>query len=261
MVADRALRSPSHWVQAPGRVNLIGEHTDYTGGLVLPAAIDLEVRGIVSPRLDRTVRVASLAVDEEDTFRLGEEGPPGSGGWSDYVRGVTVALREAGMELDHGFELTLGSTLPVAAGLSSSAALEAAVALAALAVNGVRAGPERLAPICRRAEIEYVGVGCGLMDQMIVFGGRAGHAMMLDCRWRRLSYRFQTTWRSWSAIRKPIGHWRSRPTTSDWKSAAGVSKSSAGEIPRWGVCGMRRRPWWRSAAPSWDRSCTGGAAT
>ena len=172
----------SHWVRAPGRVNLIGEHTDYTEGFVLPAAIDLEIRGIVSPFADRMVRVVSLAVDEEDSYRLGHEGPPTSRGWSNYVRGVTVALHEAGVVLRQGFELVLGSTLPVAAGLSSSAALEAAVALAALAINDIRADPEQLAPICRRAENDYVGVGCGVMDQMIVLGGRAGHAMMLDCR-------------------------------------------------------------------------------
>ena len=182
MLADPELWPASHWVRAPGRVNLIGEHTDYTEGLVLPAAIDREVRGIVSPLPDQMVRVVSRTMDEEDTFRLGEEGPPGSGRWADYAHGVTVSLREAGIELDQGFELTLESTLPVAAGLSSSAALEAAVALAALAINGGQASPERLAPICRRAENEYVGVGCGLMDQMIVLGGRAGHAMMLDCR-------------------------------------------------------------------------------
>ncbi|MDP6348218.1 MAG: galactokinase [Chloroflexota bacterium] len=182
MMADPTLRPASYWVRAPGRVNLIGEHTDYTEGFVLPAAIDREVRGFVSPLSDQMVRVVSRAMDEEDSFRLGEEGPPGSGRWTDYVRGVTVALREAGIELEEGFALTLESTLPVAAGLSSSAALEAAVALAALAVNGVEADPRKLAPICRRAENEYVGVGCGLMDQMIVLGGRAGHAMMLDCR-------------------------------------------------------------------------------
>lgn len=98
-----------------------------------------------------------------------------------------MALREAGFDLQNGFDLTLSSTLPVAAGLSSSAALEAVVALAALAVNGIRATSEQLAPICRRAENEYVGVGCGVMDQMIVFGGRARHAMMLDCRSLRAS--------------------------------------------------------------------------
>lgn len=91
-------------------------------------------------------------------------------------------LREAGFDLQKGFDLTLASTLPVGAGLSSSAALEAAVALAALDINGIRVAPEKLAPICRRAENEYVGVGCGVMDQLIVLQGREGHAMMLDCR-------------------------------------------------------------------------------
>ena len=173
---------PTHWVRAPGRVNLIGEHTDYTEGYVLPVAIDLEIRGLISARPDRKVNVVSLAVGKRESYWLGEEGKPSPGSWGNYVRGVTVALRGAGFDLRYGFDLTLSSTLPVAAGLSSSAALEAVVALAALAVNGIRAVSEQLAPICRRAENEYVGVGCGVMDQMIVFGGRARHAMMLDCR-------------------------------------------------------------------------------
>jgi galactokinase len=189
LVAHHVADSPStQWVRAPGRVNLIGEHTDYTEGYVLPVAIDLEIRGLVSARSDRKVNVVSLAVGKQESYRLGEEGKPSQGSWGNYLRGVTVALREAGFDLQNGFDLTLSSTLPVAAGLSSSAALEAVVALAALAVNGIRATPERLAPICRRAENEYVGVGCGVMDQMIVFGGRVGHAMMLDCRSLRASF-------------------------------------------------------------------------
>lgn len=175
-------RPESHWVRAPGRVNLIGEHTDYTNGYVLPTAISLEIRGVISPRTDTMISVMSLNISEKESFWIGEGADEKSLGWGKYVRGVIIKLSEAGLSLHKGFDLTLSSTLPIAAGLSSSAALEAAVGLSAAEINGLRIDRETLASICRRAENDYVGVGCGIMDQLIVCKGRSSYAMMLDCR-------------------------------------------------------------------------------
>ena len=172
------------WVRAPGRVNLIGEHTDYTGGLVLPAALDLEIRGVVAGRADRRVRVRSLALGAEDEFGLGDEDSGRGPDFGRYVRGVTKALGRRWQPDGgwRGFDLTLSSTLPVAAGLSSSAALEAATALAATAVNGLSATPDELVQVCHWAENEFVGLACGVMDQSICINGQSGRAMLLDCR-------------------------------------------------------------------------------
>ncbi len=172
------------WVRSPGRVNLIGEHTDYTGGLVLPVALDLEMRSIVRSRSDRRVRVRSLSLGAADEYEIGAESVGRGPDFGRYVRGVTAALgRAAAPDRGwRGFDLTLTSTLPVAAGLSSSAALEAAAALAVVAVNGLAAAPEDLVEACHWAENEFVGLACGVMDQSICIHGRPGRAMLLDCR-------------------------------------------------------------------------------
>ena len=171
------------WVRAPGRVNLIGEHTDYTGGLVLPVALDLEIRGVVRVRGDAMVRVRSLSLDSADEFGIGSEDEGRGPEFGRYVRGVLAALaRPPGPDRPRaGFDLTLDSTLPVAAGLSSSAALEGATAMAATAVNGIDPSPEQLVAACHWAENEFVGLACGVMDQSICIHGQPGHAMLLDC--------------------------------------------------------------------------------
>ena len=171
------------WVRAPGRVNLIGEHTDYTGGLVLPAALDLEIRGAVRARGDARVRVRSLALDAVDEFEIGAEESGAGPEFGRYVRGVLAALArsQAPARGWRGFELTLDSNLPVAAGLSSSAALEAAAAMAAMAVNRIDPSGEELVRACHWAENEFVGLACGVMDQSICIHGKPGHAMLLDC--------------------------------------------------------------------------------
>ena len=171
------------WVRAPGRVNLIGEHTDYTGGLVLPVALDLEIRGVVRVRDDSGVRVRSTTLEEADRFDIGAEDVGRGPDFGRYVRGVLAALgRSRFSERDWaGFDLILESTLPVAAGLSSSAALEGATAMAAVAVNGIDPSPEELVGSCHWAENEFVGLACGVMDQSICINGRPGHAMLLDC--------------------------------------------------------------------------------
>ena len=171
-------------VRAPGRVNLIGEHTDYNLGFVLPAAIDLEIRIAFVPTSDGRVELVSDATGERASFHL-DTIAPSTGGMGAYVAGTALALATAGIAI-RGFRGVLASSLPRASGLSSSAALELAAAWA-LAVEPAAIPPLDLARICQRAENEYVGVNCGLMDQFAVACGVAGAAMLLDCRslqWR-----------------------------------------------------------------------------
>ncbi|MFV2065210.1 MAG: galactokinase, partial [Chloroflexota bacterium] len=172
-------------VRAPGRVNLIGEHTDYNGGFVLPVAIDLEVRLAVSRsdkprvRLTRTDDGTSASIDLADL-------PPPGDEWHDYVTGTAWALQEAGQPTI-GFDGVLASTVPIGAGLSSSAALEMAAAWALSGADGPQLPPLEVAKLAQRAENEHVGVMCGLMDQFASACGVAGHALLLDCRstqWR-----------------------------------------------------------------------------
>jgi galactokinase len=153
---------------APGRVNLIGEHTDYNDGFVLPCAIDRFTVVEAEPRDDRTMHVESLG--ETDDFDL--DAIERTETWRDYVRGVVRLLG-----LERGASLRIESTVPRGAGLSSSAALEVAVGRAVSELAG-----EQLARLCRQAENEFVGVQSGIMDQFAVTLGRAGHALLLDCR-------------------------------------------------------------------------------
>jgi galactokinase len=169
-------------VRAPGRVNLIGEHTDYNEGFVLPAAISLEIRLAFVPTTDR--RVAITLVDgERREFDL-DVIPPRSGGWIDYVAATAWSLQSGRLAL-HGFRGVLASDLPMSAGLSSSAALELASAWAMLdppdlAAHGIEA--MQLARLCQRGENDHVGVLCGIMDQAAVTLGQHGRALLLDCR-------------------------------------------------------------------------------
>lgn len=167
-------------VRAPGRVNLIGEHTDYNEGFVLPAAIDLEIRIAFIPTDDGRVELTLDATGETREFVAASPGPP-RGEWIDYMAGTAWALSEAGLPL-RGFRGLLASSLPPGAGLSSSAAIELATAWALSGSDGPAIEPMALARIAQRAENEYVGVQCGLMDQFAVTMGRAGMALRLDCR-------------------------------------------------------------------------------
>ena len=166
-------------VRAPGRVNLVGEHTDYNLGLVLPAAVDLEIRIAFVPTSDRRVELVSDAGGERATFDLDAIGPS-PGGMAAYAAGTAWAMAEAGLPV-RGLRGILASSLPRGAGLSSSAALELAAAWA-LAVDPAAIPPLDLARICQRAENAYVGVNCGLMDQFASACGVAGAALLLDCR-------------------------------------------------------------------------------
>ena len=180
-----ARRSEIRVVRAPGRVNLIGEHTDYNDGFVLPAAIDLEIRIACLATDDRRVELIRLDTGERDGFAL-DAPRPKAGTWLDYVVGTAWALGQADLPLT-GLRGVIASTLPPNAGLSSSAAIELASAWALLDDAASSVDPFELAKLCQRAENQYVGVQSGLMDQFAEACGVAGAAVLLDCRsseWR-----------------------------------------------------------------------------
>jgi galactokinase len=178
---DSHHRREARFFRAPGRVNLIGEHTDYNEGFVMPAAIDLATTVSVSPRDDRTVSVFSESFGEVFEFDLDEPKPMPRNHWSDYVRGVAAVLGQTGHHL-RGATLGIRSDVPLGSGLSSSAAIEVATASALLAISEESVSPLELAKLCQRAENEFVGMRCGIMDQFISCAGVAGKALMLDCR-------------------------------------------------------------------------------
>jgi len=168
--------------RAPGRVNLIGEHTDYNEGFVFPMALDFATTVAVGPRADRQVRVWSESIQELFAFSL-DRNEVKRNHWSDYIAGVARMLELEGFRLP-GADLYVESTVPVGAGLSSSAALEISSALALLST--VAGGPELagrdLARLGQRAENRFVGMNCGIMDQFVSVHGRENHALLLDCR-------------------------------------------------------------------------------
>ena len=178
---------------APGRVNLIGEHVDYNGGLCLPMALPHATYAAVDARDDGTVTVTSRQQDDSFTGRLDALGPGAVSGWSTYAAGVLWALLEDGWELP-GMDILVDSRVPVGAGLSSSAAIECAVALGAAELAGVTVDDEvrsRLVRACMRAEEEVAGAPTGGMDQAISLFGLRASALLLDCRdWSRS----QVTW-------------------------------------------------------------------
>ena len=176
--------APSLWVQAPGRVNLIGEHTDYNDGFVLPCAIDTGTLLAIRPRTDRLVRVLATdygrAVDEFRTDQPIARHPRKP--WANYVRGVLSVLQARGLDLP-GANVAIAGDVPRGAGLSSSASLEVAVAQAwQLLTADHRLTPTELALVAQRAENAFVGCQCGVMDQLISARGEAGHALLIDCR-------------------------------------------------------------------------------
>lgn len=171
--------------RAPGRINLIGEHTDYNDGFVMPAAIDLCCWAAITPARNRTIEVHSANFNQSRTFDL--DRPRALGDWSDYVQGVALMLGRAGYHLP-GAKMMIWSKVPMGSGLSSSAALEIATGLALLDTQDASCDHSRLAQICQRAENEFVGARCGIMDQFVSGSGRAGHLLLLDCR--SLEHRF-----------------------------------------------------------------------
>jgi galactokinase len=178
--AARFGRPPRWVVRAPGRVNLIGEHTDYNDGFVLPLAIDRAVWIALAPRDDRRVAVVSVDYDQQREFSL-DDLRRENAGWIEYLKGTAWSLQEAGLRLG-GWEGVLTGDVPLGAGLSSSAALEMATARAFAAVGGLDWDPAAMAKLGQRAENQWVGVNCGIMDQLVSAAGRKGHALLIDCR-------------------------------------------------------------------------------
>jgi galactokinase len=172
---------PSAVVRAPGRVNLIGEHTDYNDGFVLPMAIDRAVWIALQPAAGEVVSVASLDMGEERSFSLLQLRQAGDEGWLEYVKGTAWALQQAGHRL-LPWEGVMAGDVPIGAGLSSSAALELATARAFAHTASLPWDPAAMARVGQRAENQWVGVNCGIMDQMISAAGRQDHALLLDCR-------------------------------------------------------------------------------
>ena len=173
--------APTWVARAPGRVNLIGDHTDYNGGFVLPMAIDRAVWIALRPRDDGEVHAHSLDFGEDARFAIADD-QRGRDGWVEYVRGVAWALRDDGARLARGWDGVVAGDVPLGAGLSSSAALELAAARAFAATSGLRWEPVRMAQLAQRAENRWVGVNCGIMDQLISAAGHAGSALLIDCR-------------------------------------------------------------------------------
>jgi galactokinase len=181
--------------RAPGRVNLIGEHTDYNDGFVMPAALEFATLVAAAPRGDRRLVVYSMIMDETREFDLdrpaahaprdapGSSPSAGAGerDWSEYVFGVAVMLEKSGRRLG-GADLVVFTDVPLGAGLSSSAALEVSIAHALLTAAGLPFEPIAIAKVCQHAENDYVGMRCGIMDQYVSACGVGGHALLIDCR-------------------------------------------------------------------------------
>ena len=199
--------SPEFIVSAPGRVNLIGEHTDYNDGFVFPVAIDKYIHIAASTRSDRQVHLHALDMDEEALFGLDVPDESETPAWCKYLKGVAHLLQEMVLSdighVQQGMSAVITGNVPIGAGLSSSAALEVASALAFMGVCGleitdtgvetkadvtlIKLPPTELAALCQRAENEFVGVNCGIMDPTISLLGKTDHALFLDCR--TLDYR------------------------------------------------------------------------
>ena len=173
---------------APGRVNLIGDHIDYSGGLVLPIALDRGTLLLVRPRADTLLRAVSLDRAGMVTADIAATAFDPAHDWFSYVLGVLHVLGEDGYRLDTGLDIVVAGDIPDGAGLSSSASLELAAAAAFDAVGGFGLAATDLALIGQRTENDYIGVSCGIMDQLAVARGRARHALLMDCETLTIDY-------------------------------------------------------------------------
>jgi galactokinase len=172
---------PEIWVQAPGRVDLMGSHTDYNEGFVLTEAIDRDTWIAARPASDRHVHIASLNSGSPGSFDLDDIQPDIRSPWTNYVRGVADILQKEDYPLS-GFDGLVHSTVPFGSGLSSSAALEVACAVLFDHLGNLEIDPVDLAKMCQRAENEFVGMSCGILDQYSSLMGRSGQVLLLDCR-------------------------------------------------------------------------------
>jgi galactokinase len=177
---DRYGEAPQTVVLAPGRVNLIGEHTDYNEGFVLPAAIDRWIAFAARHRSDNQAHIHAVSFDEEVSFTINRR-LDRAGDWGDYARGMVSQFQAANLRIG-GFDGVIAGNVPLGAGLSSSAALEMAIGRGLLDLFDIQMTGQRLATIGQAAENQFVGVNCGIMDQFISANGRADHALFLDCR-------------------------------------------------------------------------------
>jgi galactokinase len=178
---ERFWRPVDRVARAPGRVNLIGEHTDYNAGFVLPMAIERDVLVAFNRRPDRQVVLHSADFDEDAAFSLDGIQRDEEHTWSNYPRGVARELQESGVRL-LGMDAVIQGNVPIGAGLSSSAAFEVAMALAFLAAADEQMDRVQVALIAQRAENRFVGMQCGIMDQFVSSLGQAGHVLLIDCR-------------------------------------------------------------------------------
>ena len=171
---------PTWITRSPGRVNIIGEHTDYNDGFALPMAIDYATWVALKPRSDRVVQATALDKGQMLEFNL-DDISKGKGGWEEYLTGVAWALQGEGHQLG-GWEGVFAGDVPIGAGLSSSAALELALARGFCLVSDLEWDPRRMALVCQKAENHWVGVNSGIMDQMVSACGKEGYALLIDCR-------------------------------------------------------------------------------
>jgi len=167
--------------RSPGRANIIGEHTDYNDGLVLPTNTALYTWLTISPRIDRFVTVTAENFAEKEQFNLDDIAPVQQPAWIDYLKGVAAEIEATGVRLK-GAEISIYGEIPIGGGLSSSASVEVAMALAMLGIADASMTRKDVAKACRRAEQTYGGVNCGIMDQFSIACCERGHAMLLDCR-------------------------------------------------------------------------------
>lgn len=183
-------RTGEHFYFSPGRVNLIGEHTDYNGGHVFPCAISLGTYALIAPRQDRHVRLRSLNVEETGIIEcsLDDLTKREEYGWANYAIGVIKMLADAGHKLTHGFDILIYGTLPNGAGLSSSASLEVLTGVIFDAELHLHVDRVELVKLAQKAENQFVGVNCGIMDQFAVGMGKENCAILLDCN--TLAYRY-----------------------------------------------------------------------
>ena len=167
---------------APGRVNLIGEHTDYSGGFVMPAAIDFSTLIAISPRTDGRFLAHSVNFSQNVDETMCELLFARSRTWTDYPAGVLWALQEKGIDVTQGFSLTIVGDVPLGAGLSSSASVEVCTAFAVLGALGIKMPLNEIALLCQRAENAFVGANVGIMDQFVICCGKQDNAVMIDTR-------------------------------------------------------------------------------
>lgn len=167
--------------RAPGRVNIIGEHTDYNDGFVLPTTSSAYTNITAARRDDRQVHMASRNLQDKESFSLDDVAISNSPTWADYARGVAVEIEAHGIPLA-GADITIDGNIPIGGGLSSSASFEVGIAVALLDIAGATLPAKGIAQLCQLAEIRFAGVNCGIMDQMAIAGCERGKAMLIDCR-------------------------------------------------------------------------------